>query len=838
MRRSTKSIIASLVLILALSSVAAVCQQPLPTVSPAEEARAQALLKKLSLDEKIDLLGGVDGFYIRAEKQIGLPRLRMSDGPFGIRNFGPATTFGGIGLAATWDTPLVRRYATVIGRDARARGVHFLLGPGINIYRAPMDGRDFEFFGEDPYLVSRIAVAYIEGVQSQGVCATVKHFVANNQEYDRHNIDSVVDERTLREIYLPGFEASVKQAHVCAIMDSYNLTNGAHMTQNGELNTDLVKKEWGFQGIIMSDWDSTYDGIAAANGGLDLEMPAGDHMNRTTLLPAIKSGQVSLATINDKVLRILRMAVHFGWLDRPQTDLSIPLFDQQSRQVALDAARSGMVLLKNQGNLLPLDKNKIKSVAVIGPDAYPAVPVGGGSAAAKPYVAVSFLQGVSEYLGDSKTYYDRGLPDYPEMANATDFTTAAENGQPGLKAEYFNNPNLSGNPVSTRTDEHINLDHSIGGGVNDNGISVRWTGYFVPRTPGNHLAFVQGPGENGGYRLYVDGKLVMDSWTRANASVSQVQIPLAAGPHQVRFEYFVNWSWGSPTVRLGIVRPEALVRPSAVTIASHADAVILAVGYDPNSESEGSDRTFELPPGQDALIKAITAANKNTIVVITSGGDVDMNSWLSHVPALMQAWYPGEEGGKALAQLVFGEYSPSGKLPVSFERHWKDNAVYDSYYPVGNEKKVVYKEGVFLGYRHFDRSKVKPLFPFGYGLSYTTFAYKNLALTPSVVSGDQKVTASFDVTNTGKREGAEVAEVYVGEPNARVPRPVKELKGFAKVLLKPGETRRVSVVLNRRAFSYYDVHTHRWTADPAHFTISVGSSSEQIELTGTVQRAQ
>jgi beta-glucosidase len=293
------------------------------TSSADVDARVDSLLKKLTLDEKIDLIGGVDDFYIRANQKIGLPRLKMADGPVGVRNYGPSTVFGGIGLAATWDPELAARIGATIGQDARARGVHFMLGPGVNIYRAPLNGRNFEYFGEDPFLASRIAVAYISGMQSQGVSATIKHFMGNNSEFDRHNTDSIIDERTMREIYLPVFEAAVKEAKVGAIMDSYNLTKGVHMTQNGYLNIDVAKKEWGFAGIMMSDWDATYDGVAAANGGLDLEMPRAKFMNRATLLPAVKAGTVSEATIDDKVRRILRTAIQFGWLDRDQTDLSL-----------------------------------------------------------------------------------------------------------------------------------------------------------------------------------------------------------------------------------------------------------------------------------------------------------------------------------------------------------------------------------------------------------------------------------------------------------------------------------------------------------------------------------
>ena len=829
-----KSRLALILIFVNVALLTARAQAPSPS-APAIEARADAMLKQLSLEEKIDLIGGVDDFYIRGIKRIGLPALKMADGPFGVRNYGPSTTFGGLGLAATWDPDLMTRMGAVIGQDARARGVHFMLGPGVNISRSPLCGRNFEYYGEDPFLAARTAVAYIEGMQSRGVSATIKHFMGNNQEFLRHDADAIIDERTMREIYLPTFEAAVKEAHVGAIMDSYNLINGQHATQNGRLNNEIAKKEWGFEGIVMSDWDATYDGVAAANGGLDLEMPSGKFMNRATLLPAVKAGKVSEATIDDKVRRILRTAIRFGWLDHEQTDLSVPLDNEKGGQVALEAARSGMVLLKNDSNLLPLDKTKIKSIAVIGPDAYPAPVVGGGSAGVRPFTAVSYLEGLAGYLGSDETvYYDRGVPPLSELADATAFSIDAAGQEPGINLEAFNNIHLSGTPLVRRIDQHINADRSLGDGVNQNEVSARWSGYFTPSNPGEHLVFVQGPGEGGGYRLYVDDKLVIDSWELARAQVAQIRLPLAAGPHKIRFEYSVHWSWGGPSVRLGIVRPEAVVNATAKALASKADAVVLAVGFDPDSEGEGADRTFQLPPAQDELINQVAAANKNTIVVVTSGGAVDMNAWLDHVPALLESWYAGQAQGTALAQLLFGEYSPSGKLPVTFERRWEDNPAYDNYYPKAGDRRTEYKEGLFIGYRHFDKAAVKPQFPFGYGLSYTTFAYKNLSVTPAAVSGDQPVTVSFDVTNTGHRAGAEVAEVYVGEPRPVVSRPVKELKGFTKVRLNPGETRRVSLMLDRRAFAYFNIKNHDWTVDAAYFNVYVGSSSARIELTDKI----
>lgn len=827
--------------------IPAPAQSPAPALrSPAEiERRVESILGRMTLEEKIDMLGGVDGFFIRGLPRLGLPRLKMADGPLGVRNFGPATAMaGGIALTATWNPQLAERVGTEIGRDARAKGVHFLLGPGVNIYRAPMNGRNFEYFGEDPFLASRITVGYIRGVQSQGVSATVKHFMGNNSEFDRHNTDSVIDERTMREIYLPAFEAAVKEAHVGAIMDSYNLTNGAHMTQNGYLNTDVAKKEWGFDGIMMSDWVATYDGVAAANGGLDLEMPFGQFLNRKNLLPAIEQGKVSAATIDDKVRRVLRTAAQFGWLDRDQTDPSIPRYNQQGRQVALEAAREGLVLLKNEGGLLPLNKGRIKAIAIIGPEAYPAVPVGGGSAGVQPFAAISYLEGLSNYLGTgAQVYYTRGLPSLSEMAEATGFSTAVTNGQPGLRAEYFNNMDLQGNPVLTRTERHINFGRDARAVFPEQTLSSRWTGYYIPQGSGSYDIFVESTGEDGGsYRLYVDDKLTLDNWTASRALVNYTTLSLDPTPHKVVLEQRGRSFWLGARLKLGVLPHGSIVDPEAKRLASRADVVVVAAGFDPESESEGADRTFRLPPGQDELIQEVAAANKNTIVVMTSGGSVDTNAWLDRVPAFVEAWYPGQEGGTALAEVLFGDVNPSGRLPITFERRWEENPVHDSYYPEAGTNRIVYKEGVFVGYRGYERNGTKPLFPFGYGLSYTTFEYSNLAIRPAAgrtagTSSGSRYQVSFDVKNTGSREGADVAQVYVGDTHARVPRPAKELKGFVKVNLRPGEMKRVSVVLDDRALSYYDTGAKQWRAEPGDFDVLVGRSSEQIELRGKLTLA-
>jgi beta-glucosidase len=817
---------------------------PFATAAPDDvEQRVEAILSKMTLDQKIDMLGGQDDFYIRAYPDLGLPRLRMADGPIGVRHGGPATTLaGGISLAASWDPALAAEEGTQIARDARAKGVHFMLGPAFNIYRAPMNGRNFEYMGEDPYLAGQIAVGYIQGMQSQGVSATAKHFMGNNSEFDRHNTDSIIDERTMREIYLPAFEAAVKQGHVRSVMDSYNLTNGSHMTQNGYLNNEVLKKEWGFDGILMSDWTSTYDAVGAANGGLDLEMPSGKFLNREKLLPAIKQGTVTVATIDDKVRRILRVEIQFGWLDHEQTDLTVSRYNREGDQVALQSAREGAVLLKNDGNLLPLKKDAVKSILVVGPDAYPAVPVGGGSARVVPFEAVSFLRGISDYVGNgAQVFYSPGVPTVSEMSAATSFSTAASGGAAGLKAEHFTSEDLQGKPYLTRTDEHIDFGPPSRKMLPAEALSSRWTGYYTPSAAGTYDVFVTSTGEDGGYyRAYVDDKIVLDDWTVSKELLGIATLSFDAKPHKIVLEHHGESRWLGGHLHMGITQHGTYVLPAAKKLAAKADVVVVAAGFDPESESEGADRTFRLPPGQNELIQEMSAANKNTIVLVTSGGNVDMTEWIDRVPALLETWYPGQEGGKAAAEILFGDVNPSGRLPATFERRWEDNPVHDNYYPAAGTTRVIYKEGVFVGYRGYEHNNTKPLFPFGYGLSYTSFQYANVAIKPADASAKPDgISAplyqiSFDVTNTGARAGADVAQVYVAEAHPKVPRPAKELKGFARIDLKPGETKTSTVTLDGRAFSYYDADAKQWRADPGEFQILVGRSSQDIQLRGSL----
>ncbi len=835
---------------LALASTLA-AQAPHP-LTPAEQQRVDSLVHRMSLDQKLDYIGGT-GFAIRPVPPLDIPAIEMSDGPFGVRSTIPSTTYAaGINLAASWDPALAARVGAAIGRDARARGIHFMLGPGVNIYRSPRNGRNFEYFGEDPFLASETAVGYITGMQQQGVSATVKHYIGNNSEYLRHDSDTIIDQRTLREIYLPAFDAAVTRAHVGAIMDSYNLIDGTHATQNPTFNIDIARREWRFPGVIMSDWNATYDAVAAANGGLDLEMPTGKFMNRANLESAVRAGTVPEASIDDKIRRILSTAVSFGWLDRVQTDPSISLDDARNRATALDSAREGIVLLKNTGALLPLDKARVKTILVTGPDAYPGVPVGGGSAGVVPFHNVSLLEALSEKFGSSvNVLYDAGLPTLSQLATQTDFQTAPSGGKPGLTLETFRNPALAGPPATTSTVQHINsgglsrdtLENNpdLFAGPDSGGagpISRRYTGFFTPSAAGQYLLALGGEGEGTGSRVLVDGKLVIDNWKIVRAFQPHVTLALSVSPHKIVVETWQRNRYNG-RIRFGIAAEDAIVNAHATQLATKADVVIVAAGYQSNadneSEGEAGDRTFDLPFGQDQLIRAMASANQNTIVTVTSGGNVDSATWLDRVPALLEDWYPGEEGGRALAEILFGDINPSGHLPATFERRAQDKPTFDNYYPEPGTNRVVYREGIFVGYRGYEHNHVKPLFPFGYGLSYTTFRFSGLTAAQNPRAGTFDVTVRFSVTNTGTRSGAEVAQVYVSDDHAPVPRPAHELKGFQRVELAPGETRQVSIQLDARAFAFYDVAAKKWTIDPGKFTIHAGDSVESLPLVTKVE---
>jgi len=819
--------------------------------SSEDEKKINELIAKMTLQEKIHMLSGATLMSSAGVERLGIPAFRMSDGPSGAHVPPPSTAYAaGIGLASSWDRDLANRVGVQIGRDARSRGAAYLLGPGVNIYKTPLNGRNFEYFGEDPFLAGEIAVGYVDGVQSEGVSATIKHYAANNSEYFRFTSDSLVSERALREIYLPAFEAAVKKAHVGSVMDSYNFLNGEHATQNYHLNVEIAKQQWGFDGVMMSDWTATHDGIAAANAGLDLEMPFGEFMNEKTLAPAVKGGEVKESDIDDKVRRILRVAYRFGWMDKDPLDITISRYNQQGRRAALEGAREGIVLLKNEHSMLPLDAAKVKAIAVIGPGAFPGVPTAGGSGQVPVYSDVSGLQGISDRLGvNGNVLFDKGIPSLGVMAMRSGFMLAPDKFVPGLTVETYDNREFSGKPIATHTEmmanvsgmsldnpdmqELINLIPGDQMQAMMNGMATtrfnRWTGYYIARAPGNFVAFVENQSK---YRFLIDDNVVIDHVEIPKSALAQRVVPLTPGPHKVVLEVLESAPFTGEAVKIGIVQEGTFVSPSALEMAKKADAVVIAVGYNAEIETEGIDREFQLPPGQDELIERIAAVNPNTIVTVTSGGAVDTAGWIDHVAALLANWYPGQEGGTALANVLFGDVNPSGRLPISWERSLKDNPSYPYYYPTPGTLKIPYKDDIFVGYRGYEHNGVKPLFPFGFGLSYTSFKYANLTIQPTGGVGNYAV--SFDVTNTGDRVGADVAQVYVSEGHASVARPPQELKGFARVALNPGETRHVTVPLDARSFTWYDEKAAAWHADAGKFTVHVSRSSADPQLEGTI----
>jgi beta-glucosidase len=809
------------------------------------EARVEGLLKQMTLEEKIDLLSGRRGFYTFPIDRLGIPALKMADGPMGVRNYGPSTVFpAGIGLAAAWDSAMAKRVGAAMAQDARARGVNILLGPAINIYRVPVNGRNFEYYGEDPFLAGQTAASFIQGVQSQGVIATVKHFALNNQEYQRNSISAEVDERTMQEIYLPAFKAAVQQGKAWAVMASYNKINGTYATANELLETEILKKDWGFRGIVMSDWGAAHDGIADALAGLDLEMPSGRYMNRQTLLPAVKSGQVPESVIDDKVRRILRAAISMGFLDKAADAATQPIYSGESNQVALAGARESIVLLKNSNRTLPLDMKAIHSIAVFGPNAHPAVDVGGGSARVVAFRDVSVLDALAA-TGLRVDYIPFQPRDARSVAARSQFE-ADEAGAAGLNGEYFDNPDLSGAPMRTRRDRQITFTqfNDVFTQASPAGHSIRWTGFVAPEESGDHLFLIR---TAQGVRLIVDGKTVVDAWDNSAQSDFNATVHLEknhAAPIRLELRSPVasnqagrgaggsggagRGGGGGGGIQFGWQSRPDDAFPMESALAAKADAAVVCVGFSPDTEAEGFDRTFDLPPGQKELVQAITRANKKTIVVINSGGAANFSDWEGEVGAILEAWYTGQESGQAMSDIIFGLVNPSGKLPASFERLWGDSHA-DANYP-GADGKVFYKEGIFTGYRQFDHEGVKPLYPFGFGLSYTTFAYSGIHAEKQGAN----VRVDFSIRNTGARAGAEIAEVYVQDVNPKVERPIKELKGFARVNLQPGATQLLHVDLDRSAFSFYDVSTHSWQVNPGEFRILVGSSSADIRLTAPV----
>lgn len=793
-------------------------------ITAEHEAKAKEIVNRMTLEEKIKFLSGRTSFSLQSFPHLDIPQILLADGPQGIRNHAPHSTLypAGILTAATWNRTLARRFGQSLGKDARARGVSILLGPGVNIYRSPLCGRNYEYFGEDPLLTGETAKEYIIGVQEQGVVATIKHFCVNNQEWSRHHVSSDVDERTLNEIYFPAFRKAVQEANVGAVMDSYNLVNGVHSTENAYLNIEVLRNQWGFKGILMSDWTSVYSTIGAANNGLDLEMPKGKYLNAERLLPAIKNGTVTESTIDKKVCHILQTLMAFGALDSVRRAGMYPLDNPESRQTALDVAREGIVLLKNSNGVLPLRGR----TAILGPNA-DVITTGGGSGHVEPFSSISASEALKKVRRNTILLTDDVIYDDITPQLFTDSTLSTV----GLSGEYFKNQKLQGEPDMTRTDSKVDFDwgsKAPADGFPADHFSARWTAFYHATDNEDIKLSIGG---DDGYRVLIDGKVVAGDWGNHSYSSREVNFTAERGKtYKLRIDFFDNISDAKVSFSMKRLNKTLLAKG-----LSKADNIVYCTGFNSNTEGEGFDRPFALPAWQNTMIGNMAATGKKTVVVLNAGGGVDMSQWIDNVDAVLMAWYPGQEGGTAIADILTGKISPSGKLPISIERRWEDNPSHDNYYanaPQKEVKTVEYREGVFVGYRGYDRQEKKPLFPFGFGLSYSSFKYSDLNVSKDANGG---AVVAFNVTNTGFMDAKEVAQVYVHDCESSVPRPLKELKGYEKLSLRKGETKRVEIKLSSEAFAFYDTMQHKFIVEPGAFDILVGSSSADLPLKGTVQ---
>jgi len=794
------------------------------------DERVEDLLKRMTLEEKIDMLGGT-GFATKPNARLGIPELRMTDGPLGVR-MDKSTAFpSGINLAATWNPALVEKIGHALGREVKAHDAHVLLAPCVNIARIPNGGRNFESFGEDPFLASRMAVNYINGLQSEGVAATVKHFAANNQEHERMFVDAQISERALNEIYLPAFKAAVQEANVLCVMNAYNKINGHFASENDYLLNKILKTEWGFTGMVMSDWGAVHSSIPTANGAMDLEMPEGKYLNKDSLFLTIQKGEVNEATIDEKVRRTLRTIFRLGLFEKPSLKDDFKVGTKENREAAFLGTREGIVLLKNQNDILPLNFSKLKSVAVIGPNAAKARTGGGGSSQVDPLEAPSPLEILKQNFGDKvKINYAVGVRLDGESIPVPSKYLSTENGEEGLRGEYFDNMELKGRPVYTRMDKELYFDW--GGDSpfkNENWktdiFSVRWTGKVKAPVSGH---FIFDLISDDGVRFWLDDKLVIDHWTDHAPESREYEIQLVAGKeYKIKIEYYENG--GGAVCKLGWTLPGEDPMIAAIKAAKQSEVVLLFAGTSAAYESEGFDRQdLVLPKNQDELIEKIASVNKNVIVVINAGSPVLMDKWLGKVKGVVFAWFGGQEMSYALSDVLSGKFNPSGKLPVTFPKRWEDCSAFSTY---KKESGITeYSDGIFIGYRHFEHNNIEPLFPFGFGLSYTKFAYANLKLSAKEMSQNEKLTVTFDVKNTGKVDGGEIPQLYIRDVKASVERPVKELKGFSKVMLKPGETKTVTLTVDKAAFSFFDENSKSFITEPGEFEILIGSSSQKIEL--------
>lgn len=804
--------------------------------------RIEDLCSSLTLDEKCLLVAGADLWHLPAIDRLAIPALKVSDGPSGVRGerwTGRASALFpcGSALGATWDPALVARVGAALGAEARDRGVHVVLAPTVNLQRTPIGGRNFECYSEDPHLSARLGVGFITGIQRVGVSACVKHYTANDTEFDRMTISSEPDERTLRELCLVPFEAAVTEAGTWAVMTAYNRVYGTFCSEHELLLDGVLRSEWGFDGLVMSDWYGTHSTAPAARAGLDLEMPGPPQWFGPALAVAVRAGEVTGAVLDAKVRRVLTLGARTGLFDQPaREELSVDR--PEHRALAREAAVASIVLLKTDPDLLPVPSD-VRTLAVIGPNADIPALEGGGSAAVTTHPVLTPLEAIRDRAGaDIDVVYERGCVSH----RRTPPLEGRRLSERELRVEYFAGADFAAPPVVEETAARAWFVW-LGPWAPEVPpvFSARVTGTFVPEERGAWRFSLMSAGRS---RLLVDGTVVVDNWeptpggTDSFFGLGSTEVGAdvwfeAGAEHAIVVEYANDGLPGLGGMAIGCEppRPDDLFE-RAVALAARADAVVMIVGTSAEWETEGRDRRrMELPGRQDELIARVAHVNDRTVVVVNAGSPVVMD-WADDVAAVAQLWFPGEEGAPALAAVLFGDADPGGRLPLTIPRRVEDTPAFTSY--PGERGKVVYGESVFGGYRWYDRRRIEPRFAFGHGLSYTSFRFGALELDRTDLGPDPSVELHVPVTNTGVRAGTEVVQCYVHDVAASVARPEQELRAFAKVELGPGRSTSVVIRLDRRAFAFWDPDTHGWLVEPGDFEIRIGASSRDIRAVAEV----
>ena len=793
-----------------------------------------ALVDSLTLEEQVSLLAGQDSWSVNAIPGKGVPYLRLSDGPNGARggefiNGVSASAFpAGVSLASSWNEALVAEVGAALAGEALSKGARVLLAPTVNLHRSPLNGRTFEAFSEDPYLTGKLAVAYVKGLQGRGVAATVKHFVGNESEFERTSISSEIGERALRELYLRPFEMVVREGGAWCVMTAYNKVNGVYAAEN-PWTLGVLRREWGFDGLVMSDWFGTHSTADAANASLDLEMPGPTQWRGEKLVAAVREGQVEPGVVRESALRVLRTMERVGAFEHPEPQVERAQDLPETRALIRRAGAEGVVLLRNLPGVLPL-AGGLESLAVIGPNADVARIMGGGSAQVNAHYRVTPLEGLRAALPGVSVAFARGCDNER-------FTVPVKN----LAVSYFNTPDLSGAVVATgqATGECVwmGLPHA---GVDPAVFSASLKGSFTPDVSGPHRLGLASAGRS---RLLLDGREVIenwDSWRPGGAFFGMgsdeltFNATLEAGRTYALEARFA--SLGQPglyAVRVGVSREYGEADLSeALRVASEADAAVVFVGGNQDWDTEGIDRFgLNLPGPQDELVRRVASVNPRTIVVLQTGGPVLM-PWLNDVEAVLQAWYPGQECGNAIADVLTGAVDATGRLPTTFPARLEDHPAFFNY--PGENGRVQYGENLFIGYRHYDAAGVTPLFPFGFGLSYTTFRLSNARAANPAFQPGETVSLTVNVQNSGARAGSQVVQLYLEDAESRLRRPVRELKAFAKVSLQPGEARDVTLSLEPRAFAYFDDAARAWVSEAGEFTARIGTSSDNLPLSVTL----